>query len=117
MARDADLSAARVQNVAAGMLEDSMLGVFKVKRAMIVDPDDRSLWAEHRASLEAARRQLETLARLGGLIGPQAVVQVDARHQTVNMLANLSEDELRAALSRADSDVIEAVPVREVIEA
>jgi hypothetical protein len=105
MARDADLSAARLQSYGAGLLEDSMVNVMRVKQAMAVTPDDRSLWAEHRAALEHARRQLETLARLGGLIGPSAVVQVDARKQ-VAVLANLSEDELRA-LARGDANVID----------
>jgi hypothetical protein len=112
IARDADLSVTRLESLATGLVEESMWGVLKAKQAIAVDPDDASARAEHRAYLESGRKALETLGRLSGIIGSGGpVVQIDARRQ-VGVLSNLTEDELRAALARAD--VIEAASVLEL---
>jgi hypothetical protein len=114
IAREADLSVTRLESLATGLVEESMWGVLKAKQSISVDPDDAAARAEHRAYLESGRKALETLARLGGIIGSGGpVVQVDARKQ-VAVLANLSEDDLRA-LARGGA-LIEA-QAREAIEA
>jgi hypothetical protein len=109
IARREEVSADRLVSYANGLLEYALNGML---RARTTDPvDDHGV----RAYMAEARKNVELIARLGGVIGSNGpVVQVDARRQ-VAVLANLTEEELRAALTRAD--VIEAVPVREVIEA
>jgi hypothetical protein len=109
IARREEVSADRLISYANGLLDHALGGMLRARQA----DDDSGM----RAFMAESRKQIELLARLGHVIGPSPLVQVDARRQTVNVLANLSEDELRAALSRADSNVIEAVPVREAIEA
>jgi hypothetical protein len=56
--------------------------------------------AAHRAYMGELRKGIELQARLAAIIGGP-VVQVDARKQ-VAVLANLSEDELRALARQGD---------------
>lgn len=81
----------------SGLLEHAMLGMLRARQ----NDDDVS----HRAYMGETRKAIELQARLAHVIGVAPVVQVDARRQ-VAVLANLSEDELRA-LARADANVIE----------
>jgi hypothetical protein len=57
--------------------------------------------ANARGLIAEARRNLELLGQLGGIIDGRAVVQIDARRQML-ALGNLSEDELRRLAASAD---------------
>jgi hypothetical protein len=63
-----------------------------------------------RGLIAEARRNIELLARLGGILDRPTVV-VDQRRQLA-VLGGLSDDELRRLA--ASADVIEAAPVREL---
>jgi hypothetical protein len=110
IARREEVSADRLVSYVNGLLEYALSGML---RARSQDPvDDYGV----RAYMGEARKNVELIARLGGVIGSNGpVVQVvDARRQ-VAVLANLSEDELRA-LARGDSNVIDG-DARELSEA
>jgi hypothetical protein len=109
VARREEVSADRLVSYANGLLDHALGGMLRARQA----DDDFGV----RAFMAESRKCIELLARLGHVIGPSPLVHVDARQQTVNVLANLTEDELRAALARADSGVIEVQPVGELVEA
>jgi hypothetical protein len=104
IARHEDIDAERLKSYAVGLLEHAMFGVLRSRQE-----ED---FAGQRAYLAEARKGVELLARLSGVIGDRAAVQIDARKQ-VAVLANLSEEDLRAL---ARGDVIDGA-ARELPEA
>jgi transposase-like protein len=91
--------AERLGSYALGLLEESLFGMVKAKKAQ----DD----AEVRAWMAEARKNLELRARLGGIIGAERVKidMADAQRQ-MQVLAGMSEDELRQ-LARSDQPALE----------
>jgi hypothetical protein len=109
IARREEVSADRLVSYANGILEYMLSGMLRARSQD--PPDDHGV----RAFAGEARKTVELLARLGHVVGPDAVVNVDARKQ-VAVFATLTEDEIRAALARADGDVIDG-SARELPEA
>lgn len=105
-ARHDAITGEKLMAYTSGLLEHAMLGMLRARQ----NDDDTS----HRAYMGETRKAIELQARLAHVIGASPVVQVDARKQ-VAVLANLSEDELRALASR-DVNLIEGT-ARELPEA
>ena len=80
----------RLRSWTNGLLEEALVGALKARRQG--DP------SSHRAYLGEARKTVELQAKLAGVLDTQPQISVDARRQ-VAVLANLTEDELRAALA------------------
>lgn len=95
LARHEELSAERLSSWLIGVNEQLLLGIVKAK-----GEDD---YLTIRALSGEVRKNIETIARLGGFLeGPQVVV--DARRQFA-VLAGMSEDELRALAAGAAGEL------------
>lgn len=106
IARREEVSADRLVSYTNGLLDYALAGMLRARQ----NDDEFGV----RSYMAESRKNIELLAKLGHLIGDRGpVVHVDARRQ-VAVLANLSEEDLRA-LARG-GDVIEA-QAREAIEA
>lgn len=115
LGRYEDIDVERLRSWGTGLLEEALLGAVKARNAGDA--------VQHRAYLGEARKAVELLAKLAGVLDSQPQISVDARRQ-VAVLANLTEEELREALVGAASEpaatlviapatvpVIESVPV------
>jgi hypothetical protein len=103
LARHEELSAERLASWLLGVNEQLLVGVVKAK-----GEDD---YLTIRALSSEIRKNIETIARLGGFLEAPSVV-VDARQQTA-VLASMTEGELRALVA-ADSQVLPP-PARELV--
>ncbi len=91
MGRYEEIDIERLRAWVSGLLEQALLGSLAAERRG--DPGSQ------RAFLSEARKSIELQAKLAGLLDSGGTtISVDARRQ-VAVLANLSEQELRAALS------------------
>ena len=88
VARHEELSQERLAAYAYGLLNAAAWGMVKAQQ----EEDGFA----HRAYLSESRKCVETLARLGGIGRADVQVNVDAREQTLALVAGLSEAELRA---------------------
>jgi hypothetical protein len=105
LARREDVSAERLVSWATGLYE---LTLFELVRAK--SERDRNGF---RALLSEARKNLELVGRMAGVLDP-VQVHVDARQQTA-ILAGMSEAELRALAAGAET--VDLAPVRRELEA
>ncbi len=85
-----EIDSERLRSWTNGLLEEALVGAVKARNR-----DDA---VNHRAYLGEARKAVELQAKLAGVLDSQPTISVDARRQ-VAILANLSEEELRAALA------------------
>lgn len=104
LARRDDVDADRLLSWAVGLYEQAVVAVMRCQ----ADGDRMNA----RGFLAEARKALELVGRCGGLLDAPATVHVDARRQLA-VLAQLSEDELRALAAGADTIDGEAVEVLE----
>lgn len=117
----------RLRSYAAGVLDRLAFNAIRAEQAAAAARQDddvatERLWmADQRAALRDLAKVLELQARLARVLGDRPVVQVDARRQ-LNVLAAMSEDELRALAAGADAltagsgpaevvDIVDAAPV------
>jgi len=110
MGRYEEIDVERLRSWVNGLLEQNLLGSLAAER--------RGDYAVQKGFLSEARRAVELQAKLAGLLDSGGTtISVDARRQ-VAVLANLSEEELRAALSsmatlpELPAPVVELEPVR-----
>jgi hypothetical protein len=94
LGRYEDLDVKRLRAWMTGLIDEAALGMLRSRKEN--DP------ANHRAYMGEFRKALELQARLGGIIGDGARVQieVDARKQLA-VIGSLSEQELRALVAAA----------------
>jgi hypothetical protein len=83
---------------ATRLLEHAMIGALRARQ----QDDDGS----HRAYLSEARKGVELIAKLAGLIGDRPAVQIDVPKH-VAVLANLSEDDLEALEPQLDAERVD----------
>jgi len=104
MAKYETIDIERLRSWVNGLLEQNLLGSLSAER--------RGDYGAQRGFLSEARRAVELQAKLAGLLdsgGP--TISVDARRQ-VAVLANLTEEELRTALSGLATRMELAAPVQ-----
>jgi len=107
MGRYEDIDSERLRSWTNGLLEEALVGALKARNRN--DP------ASQRGFLAEARKAVELQAKLAGVLDSQPQISVDARRQ-VAVLANLTEEELRAALTgAAERPELTAVPAIEAV--
>ncbi len=99
---------ARREDVDADSLAAHVLGLYERTLLALAKAEAARDWPAVRGLIREARESVVVVARLAGILDATPGVSIDARRQ-VAVLANLSEDELRA-LARGAAEGVEEPP-------